>query len=56
VDQLFGRALEKAKGPEQRAVQRLLAWRVRKCELQQAAVTFDHRQAVEVAGGMAVGE
>ena len=54
VDQLFGCALEKAKRPEQNAVERLLALRVGKFEIQHAAVTFDHRQAGEFAGGIAI--
>jgi hypothetical protein len=56
VDQLFGCALEKAKRPKQNAVECLLALRVGKFEVQHAAVTFDHRQAVEFAGGIAVGQ
>ena len=55
VDSLFGCALEKLKGMEQGAVQGLLSLGVGECEREHAAVTFDHRQALEFALGMAIG-
>ena len=56
VDDLFGRTLEKLKGMEQAAVQGLLSLGVGEFEIEHAAVTFDHRQAIEFALGLAIGK
>jgi hypothetical protein len=55
MDEFFGGALEKVKGVEETAVQRVLPLRVGKLQIEQAAMTFDHRQAVEFARRRAIG-
>ena len=56
MDEFFGGALEKVKRMQEAAVQGVLPLRVGKLQIQHAAMTFDHRQAVEVACSRAIGE
>ena len=55
MDEFFGGALEKVKGMEEAAVQGVLPLRVGKLQIQHAAMTFNHGQAVEFALGVAIG-
>jgi hypothetical protein len=56
MDEFLGSALEKVKGIEEAAVEGVLPLRVGKLQIQQAAMTFNHREAVEFARGGAIGE
>ena len=56
MDEFFGGALEKMKGMQETAVQGVLPLRVGKLQIEQAAMTFNHGQAVEFALGVAIGQ
>ena len=55
MDEFLRGALEKVKGIEETAVQGVLPLRVGKLQIQQTAMTFNHREAVEFALGVAIG-
>jgi hypothetical protein len=56
MDEFFGGALEKVKGLEKAAVQGVLPLRVGKFEIQQAAMTCNHRETVEFSSRVALGD
>src|SRR5262245_27420681 len=55
MDEFFGGALEKMERLQEAAVQGLLPLRMGELQIQQAAMTFNHGQAVEFALGVAIG-
>ena len=55
MDEFFGGALEKMKGMQETAVQGVLPLRVSKLQIEQAAMTFNHGEAVEFTVGVAIG-
>ena len=56
MNELFGSAVEKVERIEEAAMPGVLPLRVRKLQREQAAMRFNHGQAVELAGGVTRGE
>jgi hypothetical protein len=56
MDEFFRGALEKVEGIEETSMQGILALRVGKFEVEQAAMTFNDGQTVEFASRVAIGE